>query len=183
MKVVGINIKKYRSEKNLTLRAFAKQIGLSASFLSQVESGKTAPSLVTLKAIADHLNVTVGELIGEKAEITHNPVMRARDRKSAKKIGEKIKIYMLTSPDPSKQMEPMLFCLDKDAQSGGTFYKHFGQEFVLVLKGSLEIILNNTKYILNKGDSMYFNSHVPHAFRNVAHGETEALWVDTPPTF
>jgi transcriptional regulator with XRE-family HTH domain len=183
MKVVGINIKRCREEQSLTLRALAKVSGITASFLSQVESGKASPSLATLKAVADSLQTTVGDLIGENVPVSNGPVVRSGERKTAKKVGDKIKITMLTSSDPTKQMEPMLFSLDKDACSGERFFKHFGQEFVMVLKGALEITLNDTKYILRKGDCMYFNSHVPHAFRNVAEGETEALWVDTPPTF
>jgi len=183
MKVVGINIKRCRDERGLSLRALAKVSGVTASFLSQVETGKTSPSLATLKNLADNLHSTVGELIGEATPVSKSPVIRSRDLKTAKKIGNKVKITMLTSPDPTKQMEPMLFSLDKDASSGQSLFKHFGQEFVMVLKGSLEITLNETKYILKKGDCMYFNSHVPHSFRNVAPGETEALWVDTPPTF
>ena len=183
MKIVGVNIKKFREERGMTLRALAKESGITASFLSQVESGKASPSLASLKAIADSLKTTIGELIGEAAPVSDSPVVRSGERITARRIGDKIKIHMLTSPDPTKQMEPMLFSLNKNARSGESYYKHYGQEFVMVLKGALEITLNSTKYILKKGDCIYFNSHIPHAFRNVAEGETEALWVDTPPTF
>jgi len=90
---------------------------------------------------------------------------------------------LLTSPDNNKQMEPLLFKLDKGAVSGGSQYKHYGQEFVLVLKGTLEITLNDMRYTLQKGDSIYFNSNTPHQFRNTDKGETEVVWVITPPTF
>ncbi|MDD5567726.1 MAG: cupin domain-containing protein, partial [Candidatus Omnitrophica bacterium] len=69
------------------------------------------------------------------------------------------------------------------ANSGGVSYKHFGQEFVLVLKGAIEITLNDSMYVLRKGDSIYFNSNVPHEFRNIGNEEAEAIWVITPPTF
>jgi len=183
MKVVGINIKRCREEQALSLRVLAKVSGVSASFLSQVESGKSSPSLSTLKTIATSLQTTVGALIGEDVPVSKSPVVRSRDRKMVKKIDDKIMIHLLTSPDPTKQMEPMLFRMDENACSGKGFLKHYGQEFVMVIKGAMEITLNDTKYILKKGDSMYFNSHIPHAFRNVAKGITEALWVDTPPMF
>jgi quercetin dioxygenase-like cupin family protein len=80
-------------------------------------------------------------------------------------------------------MEPLLFKLKEGATSGERSYKHFGQEFVLVLKGSIEVMLNDIAYILKKGDSIYFNSNVPHAFKNISKKEAEAVWVVTPPTF
>jgi len=183
MNIVGVHIKRIRDEKQITLRELAKMLKVSASFLSQVETGKAAPSLSTLKSIADALQSTVGELIGENYKPDTNPVVREEERHPAKEIGQGIKMFLLTSPDPNKQMEPLLFKLDKGASSGASMYKHFGQEFILVLKGEMEVTLNDTRYILKKGDSMYFNSSIPHFFRNIDKGTTEALWVDTPPTF
>jgi len=183
MKLVGINIKRLRGEKRVTLRDFAKGLNVSASMLSQIETGKASPSLVTLKNIADALGVTVGSLIDEDQNHSDNPVVKEKSRKSIKCIGNGIKMCFLSSPDHNKQMEPLLFKLSRNAHSGKSSYKHFGQEFVLVLKGSLEIMLNDVVYALHKGDSMYFNSNVPHSFKNLHDGLTEALWVVTPPTF
>ncbi|MBF0252306.1 MAG: helix-turn-helix transcriptional regulator [Candidatus Omnitrophica bacterium] len=183
MKIVGVNIKRLREEQGLTLRSLAQRLGLSASFLSQVESGKAAPSLSTLKSISTALATTIGNLIGEDQKIVSNPVVKVSERKHLGGIGNGVNLFLLTSRDPNKQMEPILFKLKEDAESGATTYKHFGQEFVLVLKGSIEITLNDMSYILQKGDSIYFNSSVPHAFKNTGKGEAEAVWVVTPPTF
>ena len=183
MKLIGINIKRLREEKRLTLRTFAKNINISPSFLSQIETGKAQPSLDTLKNIADSLSTTIGSLIGESQAASASPVMRSDERKHLDNIGTGIDIFLLSSPDQHKQMEPLLFKLDPKAASGKSTYKHFGQEFVLVIKGMLEISLNNTVYVLKKGDSIYFNSSTPHSFRNTGKEETEAVWVITPPTF
>ncbi|MFA6357954.1 MAG: XRE family transcriptional regulator [Candidatus Omnitrophota bacterium] len=183
MKIVGVNIKRLREDKGMTLRAFGKQLGVSASFISQVETGKASPSLSTLKNIADTLSTTVGNLIGEGQKASDNPVVKASQRKYLQQVGKGVNIYLLTSQDINKQMEPMLFKLSEKANSGEASYKHFGQEFVLVLRGEIEITLNDTIYILKKGDSIYFNSSVPHAFKNIGKEEAEAVWVVTPPTF
>lgn len=183
MKKVGVNIKRIREDYGFTLRQLAKDIGVSASFLSQVETGKAAPSLSTLKGMADCLGVTIGRLIGESLKPDNNIVVRTKERTYSKKEAQGMFIYMLTSPDINKQMEPLLFRLEKGASSGDNPYQHFGQEFVLILKGILELTLDETKYVLHKGDSIYFNSGIPHSFKNLHKGTTEALWVDTPPTF
>lgn len=183
MKIVGVNIKRLREEQGLTLRALAQKLGISASFLSQVESGKASPSLSTLKSISDSLSTTIGSLIGEGQKLEDNPIVRAGERKHVQEVGKGINLYLLTSRDSNKQMEPLLFKLREGATSGGKSYKHFGQEFVLVLKGTIEVMLNEMAYMLKKGDSIYFNSSVPHAFKNIGKEEAEAVWVVTPPTF
>ncbi|MDP8234159.1 MAG: XRE family transcriptional regulator [Candidatus Saelkia tenebricola] len=183
MKIVGVNIKRLREDQGLTLRALAKKLGISASFLSQVESGKASPSLATLKSISDALTTTVGSLVGEEQKIDDNPIVRLSERKHVQEAGKGINMYLLTSRDPNKQMEPLLFKLKEGAISGAASYKHFGQEFVMVLRGYIEITLNEIVYTLRKGDSIYFNSSVPHAFKNIGKGESEAIWVITPPTF
>ena len=183
MKIVGVNIKRLRDDQGLTLRVLAKKLGISASFLSQVESGKASPSLATLKDIADALSTTIGSLIGEGQKLEADPIVRATERKHVQEVGKGINLYLLTSRDPNKQMEPLLFKLKEGATSGVRSYKHFGQEFVLVIKGSIEVTLNDMTYILKKGDSIYFNSSVPHAFKNMGKEEAEAVWVVTPPSF
>jgi transcriptional regulator with XRE-family HTH domain len=183
MKLIGINIKRLREERNLTLRAMAKQSGVSASFLSQVETGKVSPSLATLKNISDVLSTTISKLAGENNVTKDDPIVRVDSRKQAKQIGKGVNLYLLTSQDENKQMEPLLFKLEEKATSGDCAYRHFGQEFVLVLRGTVEIILNETAYVLRKGDSIYFNSNVPHSFKNIGNREAEAVWVITPPTF
>ena len=183
MKIVGVNIKRLREEQDLTLRALAKKLEISASFLSQVESGKASPSLSTLKSIADALSTTIGNLIGEAQKLEDNPVVRSSERKHVHEAGRGINLYLLTSRDSNKQMEPLLFKLKEGATSGERSYKHFGQEFVMVLRGVIEVMLNDMSYILKKGDSIYFNSNVPHAFKNIGKEEAEAVWVVTPPTF
>jgi transcriptional regulator with XRE-family HTH domain len=183
MNIVGINIKRLREEKGISLRSLARQLKVSASFLSQVETGKASPSVATLKSIADSLQTTVGSLIGESQHVSDNPVVTEKERRYVREASKGMHIYLLTNPDPNKQMEPLLFKIDERADSGQSAYKHFGQEFVLVIKGEIEITLNETVYVLKKGDSIYFNSHIPHAFKNIGKEKAEAVWVVTPPTF
>ncbi|MFA6282113.1 MAG: XRE family transcriptional regulator [Candidatus Omnitrophota bacterium] len=183
MKIVGINIKRSREDQGLTVRALAKKLGISPSFLSQIENGKGSPSLVTLKNISDALSTTIGSLVGEDQKKDDNPVVRSSERKHVQELSKGINLYLLTSREPNKQMEPLLFKLKEGATSGAKSYKHFGQEFVLVLKGAIEVSLNDMVYILKKGDSIYFNSTIPHAFKNIGREEAEAVWVITPPTF
>jgi len=183
MEIVAHNISRIRREKGITLRELARRVGVSASFLSQLEKGKTSPSLATLKSVATQLQTTISSLMGENQALTDNPVVRSMERKVLKGKGSKMEMYLLSNPNPTYQMEPLLFEMKNGATSGEAAYSHFGQEFVLVLKGALEINLGDEKHFLRQGDSIYYNSNTPHSFKNPGKGKTEALWVVTPPTF
>jgi transcriptional regulator with XRE-family HTH domain len=183
MSVIGASIRRLREEQDMTLREMAKDVGVSPSFLSQVEQGKASPSLATLKSIADQLQTTVGRLIDDDGVQEDRLVTTERQRKAFKQSGNGIQMYLLSESSPYKQMQPLLFKLGQSAASGESAYSHYGQEFVLVLKGSLEIILGDKSYKIKKGDSIYFNSSTPHSFKNLFKGQTEALWVVTPPSF
>lgn len=183
MKIVGQNIRRLRKEKDYSMRNFGKKVGVSASFISQVEMGKISPSLSKLKDIADGLNTTVGLLIGETDNNNNSsPVVKKAERRHTDHLGSGINVELLSTPDPFKQMEPIIIKLDPQANSGENQYQHFGEEFIIVLKGKIKISLNSTDYILNQGDSIYFNSNIPHSFENLDKSISEALWVVTPPS-
>jgi quercetin dioxygenase-like cupin family protein len=80
-------------------------------------------------------------------------------------------------------MECNRFQLAPGASSEGA-YQHEGEEFLYMLSGSLEIILDGDKFFeLNAGDSFYFESRRPHSWRNISSGETVLIWINTPATF
>ncbi len=182
MEIVNSNIKLYRKRRQMTLKEVAQELDVSISFLSQIENGKAMPSLATLKKIADALNTTIGVLVGEDKAASKNPIVREKERRSIKEIGSGLKIEMLATQDPNMQLEPVLFTFAENG-STGDFSQHFGQEFVFVISGSLEINLDGKKYILNKGDSIYFDSYRPHFFHNRNNGVTRAIRIITPPLY
>lgn len=178
---IAVNLRQIRTDRGMSLKDVADKTGLTVSFLSQLEKGKTMPSISTLKSIAVSINTTISALVGE-SPVLPDPVIRKDERKSIK-YAEGITMYLLSSSGSNNQMETLLFELSPNASSGTKAYRHFGQEFVMVLSGILEITLNSRRHVLKKGDSIYFNSSSPHSFKNISKGRTEAVWVDTPPTF
>jgi len=181
--IVGLNIKQQREQRKITLRKLAQDIQVSPSFLSQVEKGKAVPSLATLKRIADSLHTTIGKLVGEdNAQSAQTPLTRRSERHPIGKIGENISIELLTQHQSFQQMEASLFFF-KEGGNTGDLSQHFGQEFVYVLEGTLKITLNDQSYTLQKDDSFYFDSLVPHLFTNISEGTTKILRVITPPLF
>ncbi|NJK84799.1 MAG: cupin domain-containing protein [Bacteroidales bacterium] len=181
MKRLGERIKKRREYLHMQLNDLAKKVGISSSALSQIENAKAFPSIVTLKNIADSLHSSVSELIGENEMLGKNPIIKYQDKKFVKKNDSGASVFLISHHDPGKQMETFLLILENEADTSGIMTTHPGQEFCHVLKGTCVFYLDDEKYKLVEGDSIFFNSNVPHALKNQDKKECEILWVVTPP--
>lgn len=166
---------------NLPLSDLSKKVGVSASALSQIENSKAFPSIVTLKSIANHLYTTVGELIGENESLTKNPLIKSGEIKFVKINSGGTSLFLLSHHENSKQMEPYIIKFVENSDSSEIMQSHPGQEFIHVLEGKLLMSLDNTQYILDKGDNFYFNSNIPHMLKNIQGSSARVLWIVTPP--
>ena len=177
---VGIYIKRERERQGLTLRKLASSIQVSASFLSQVENEKAVPSLATLKKMADALQTTIGKLVGEDQEtINRNTVVKDKERTVINRMGHGLYIELLANQD-NNIMQPYLINLNPHGDTGPQ-NQHAGQECGVVLEGSLEMFLDKEIYLLNTGDSFYYNANIPHTFKNRANRVAKVLFVSAPP--
>lgn len=180
---LGERIKKRRNELGITLRNLASKVELSASFISQIEQNKSSPSVENLKKIANILEVKVSTLIEDEDSESDSLITRRNMRKKIESLDSKTKISLLTFQDKSKNMEPLFYEIEPGGESGQNQYKHLGEEFLLVLKGKVDIYIDDEVYLLEKGDSMYFHSTRRHRFKNNYEKNVEIIWVVTPPTF
>ncbi len=178
----GEKIRRLRQSNHMSLGDLAEKVDTSRSFLSQLEQGKTLPSLVTLKSIADAFGVTVGSLVDEP-QVDHSPVVKAEERPKISHLQSGMYIDALTFRDVHKTMQPLLVRMEPGSNSGHEGYTHKGQEFGFILKGQVTVELDSAKYELKTGDSIYFDSSRPHRFSNQGDEDTLLLWVVTPPTF
>jgi transcriptional regulator with XRE-family HTH domain len=178
----GEKIKRLRVAHHMSLGDLAEKVQTSRSFLSQLEQGKSLPSLGTLKAIADAFDVTVGSLVDEPKEVK-SPLVKVADRPKVNQLQTGILIESLTYREMHKTLQPLILTLQPGANSGYEGYIHKGQEFGFVVKGKMTVELDDNTYEMNAGDSIYFDSSRPHRFVNNSDGETVAVWVITPPTF
>jgi transcriptional regulator with XRE-family HTH domain len=181
MDKMGIRIKRIRESFGLSIKDLSHEIGVTSSLISQIEKGKAFPSIVTLKKISEALQTTVGELIGENENQIKHPLLRAEDRRLAKKNPKGTSSYLLSYHFPSKQIEPYLIQFEKGSNSRGIMTSNFpGQEFCYILKGKFEVTIEDIKYNLSEGDGFYFNSNKSHLFKNTGDDRAEILWIITP---
>ncbi len=178
---MGKRIRQRRESLGFLIKELSFNIGVTSSLISQIERGKAFPSIVTLKKVAEALQTTVGELIGENDGQIQHPLLKFSERRFAKKNTNGTSSYLLSYHFPSKQIEPYLIQFNKNSDSQGIMTSNFpGQEFCFVLKGSFEVTFEEHKYSLNEGDGFYFNSNKFHLFKNVSGKKAEILWVITP---
>lgn len=181
MEKLGRRIKQRRDDLGLSLSGLSKMAGVSLSLLSQIEHGKTYPSLHTLKNIAVSLNSSVGALIGEQENLNRNPLMSFNERKLIKQTESGATLYMLTHYSPSQNMEPYMVRLENRGNCEGLVEgSRRAQEFCHVLTGKIEIDLRGKPYILNQGDSIIFDSFELNSIINLNNGISDFLWIFAP---
>ncbi|RLA58774.1 MAG: hypothetical protein DRR04_10150 [Gammaproteobacteria bacterium] len=181
MDQMGKRIKEKRVSLGLQMNELSLRIGVTPSLISQIESGKAYPSIVTLKKVADALHTTVGDLIGENEDLGHHPLLKVDARRFVKENKDGTSLHLLSYHDPSKQIEPYIIQFNKDSDSDGIMTSNFpGQEFCYVIKGSFKAIVNEEQYRLQDGDGFYFHSKQSHLFKNISGKKAELLWIITP---
>ncbi len=179
---LGQKIKTLRQRKGLSLREMADKSSLSVPLLSQIESEVVAPPVATLLKISRALNVNIGYFFQEEESGKRAVIVRKNERKQVfRRIHEdpsKVGYYYesLAYPKADKHMEPFQVQFEVKKKEDLIFFNHKGEEFVFVLEGQLECNYEDETFLLDPGDSLYFDSGFPHAFRAV--GKKNALAID-----
>jgi transcriptional regulator with XRE-family HTH domain len=178
-------IKEVRIKKRITLKEMSKRTGISMNYLSQIERGKSNPSIGIIKKITDALDVPIWgleELDSSGTKIHKVEIVRSDMRKMLIFPKSKRKSYLLT-PDLQRKMEVLLSEDDPEKEVEEEWYEHEGEEFGFVLAGRYEVMVEDQVYILEEGDSIYFPSRLPHKMRGIGEKVCRVMWVITPPSF
>jgi len=201
---LGKKIRKERQKRELTLGQLSELTGLSKGFLSQIERDLAQPSITTLKKLAFQFGISVVSFFSNPSSsgsqqglLLHSglperdnrvytgktQVVPQEKRKSFTLPGSNVSYHLLT-PDLNRQLEVMYLQISPNEDSGDEpMVDPPGEKFGLVLKGSLELRINNEVYHLKTGDSIYFSANSPHFWRGIGQDSIEVLWVLTPPWF
>lgn len=175
---IGTRLHRLREQQGLTLTEAAHKASVSPSFLSAIERNLAKPSVATFQKLSKLYNTNIVSFFAGHEGARR--LVRPRDRKVLQPQPG-IRIEQLAFGQTA--METQLWHIAPGASSGGS-YHHEGEEFLFVLKGTLEIWLDELeRYLIGQGDSLYFESTHAHRWKNPGDKETILLWVNTPPTF
>lgn len=198
---LGAQLKRLRVAAGLTLRELARQVDVSPSFVSQIENGKSQPSVATLYSFARTLNVSVDELFVQEESGDDEPestiVASGVDPTSAWNLSEYSTRISVVHPShrprldmaagvvwerlaatPEHAVSFMKITYAPGASSGddGGMQQHDGYEYGYVLSGEIEVTIGGESFVLREGESLGFDSRIAHTLRNTGSTIFEGLW-------
>lgn len=199
---IGPRLRLRREERQLSLRELARRLGISPSAISQFETGKSRLSVSTLYAIVTELGISLDELfsgipsedaaaepgVKRTARRTKAPDASrapAEEERHVQRAGSRRAIGLETGvrwerltpqADPGADFLYVVYDVGGSSCVGDRFIRHSGREYGLVLSGTLEVTVGFDTYELGPGDSICFDSTVPHCLRTVGTKPVHGVW-------
>jgi DNA-binding transcriptional MerR regulator/mannose-6-phosphate isomerase-like protein (cupin superfamily) len=174
---IGAHLRQLRANRRLSLAQVAQAVGISVGFLSALERSHMSGSVGTLRKLARFYKTNILDFFDASGA---NSRQVQPEQRKVLDAGPGVRMELLAWGNTV--MEPHLFRVAPQSGSGDS-YTHEGEEFLYVLRGTLNITLEREEYRLKAGDSFYFESSTPHHWKNPGRSEAWVLWVNTPPTF
>ena len=178
---VGERLRELRRFRRCTLRTIAERSGLSESFLSQVERGRSSASIASLRRIADALGVSISDLFEPHG--TPGPRVLRRDERPSLAFGVLGRKLLLT-PRPLRHLEVFVGELGAGGSTGEQPYAHGdSEELFVVLAGRVQLEVGGELFALEHGDSIEYRSSTPHRVSNAGEELAEVMWIISPPSY
>jgi transcriptional regulator with XRE-family HTH domain len=176
---LGKRIKKIRESKHLTLKNIEASASISATHISEIERGKTSPTLGALMRISKALGKDPAYFI-EEQELSDVSLVTLENRIRESLRGGAGTIERLTSSIPGGRLQACLITLDAGKSHRAEPHVHHGNEAAMVLGGRFIFNVGGEEHELGEGDSICYDSLEPHAYRNASADEKASmLWVCT----
>ena len=177
---IGAKLRELRVKNGLTQEELANRSELSKGFISQLESEQTSPSIATLADLLECLGTNLSDFFNEtkNEKIVFSPA----DYFVKESAQEGHSVTWVIPNCQKNDMEPILLDLEPNGISPYD-EPHSGEEFGIVLAGSVRIHLGDTVYKAKKGESFYFTADKAHYLENAGKVPAKVLWIVTPPSF
>ena len=180
---IGGKIRAIRQSKRLTLEDVSKRTGLSKALISRVENEQVSPPIATLLRIASALKVEISHFFSDESfphkvtVVRHHEVSSSRESMLIEGKDAGYSYELLAFKKDDKHMEPFIVKFDIRERAEVPMQQHRGEEFLHLLEGKLEFFTNEETIILEKGDSIYFDSGLSHGYRGLGDKPPRALVV------
>ncbi len=166
-KIVGERIKSLRESKSMTIEELAKKAELSVEQIQRIEDDIDLPSLSPLIKISHALEVRLGTFFDDQS--VNGPVICRKDHYSdsvtfsnnTTNSRKNMEYHSLSKSKTDRHMEPFVIDVNPTADDY-VLSTHEGEEFIYILEGTMELVYGKNKYLLNPGDSVYYDSIIPH---------------------
>ena len=175
---VGHRLRELRNERGLSIRALAERSGLNVNTFSLIENGKTSPSVSTLQQIAAALEVPITAFF--ETDVPKNSIAHITAHHRPRAAFAHGVLEDLGAGLTNRLVEPFVVTLEPNATSGPHPIVHTGVEFVFCLQGRIGYTIEDHTYLLEPGDSLLFESHLPHCWYNDEAKQAQAILVLYP---
>ncbi|MGZ5214481.1 MAG: helix-turn-helix domain-containing protein, partial [Actinomycetota bacterium] len=188
---IGTRLREERERVSISQRELARRIGLSASLISQIESGQSKPSVSTLYAIVTELGVSVDDVFrGTNGHVganhvhsedtpegtDHGPVVRS-DERHVIDLASGVRWERLTSHQHEDvDFLHVIYDVGGSSASDTMMMRHPGREYGIVISGRLGVQLGFERFELEPGDSIGFDSTQPHRLWNLCDEPVHGYW-------
>ena len=207
---LGERLKSIRMKQGLSLRELARQANVSPSFISQIENGKSQPSVATLYSFSQLLDISIDDLFDHRAaapdSVVPAHVATASDSTSSNGRMDPIHAWqpseysnrvsvvhpshrphltmaegvtwerLAATPEHAVNFMKISYGPGANTTGGGELVAHQGYEYGYVLSGEVEVEVGDEVFTLRAGESLGFDSSIPHVLRNVGAEVFEGIW-------
>jgi transcriptional regulator with XRE-family HTH domain len=178
---VGGHLRAVRTMYGLSQRELAKRAGVTNGTISLIEQNRVSPSISSLKKVLDGIPMSLAEFF--TLDLNTSPqVFYSREELTDLGDGE-VSLRLVAAKRANRAMAIMHERYRAGADTGADMLSHKGEEGGIILSGKVELTVGGQTRLLNAGDAYYFQSSVPHRFRNPGPEACEIISAATPPTF
>lgn len=180
---IGARLQLIRKTKGLSQRELAKRVGVTNSTISLIEQNKVSPSVSSLKKVLDGIPISLADFFtmdldagpvdspfyahGEQPDVGNND----------------IHYFLIGQRRPQRQMCILREVMPPGTDTGESMLAHEGEEGGVIVQGQIEVTVGDRVRILGPGEAYYFESRIPHRFRNVGSDDAILVSANTPATF
>jgi transcriptional regulator with XRE-family HTH domain len=178
----GEKLRHIRKKRKITMKEVSEMVGVTESLISQIETNRVSPAIDTLLKIAEVLQVDMDYLFRDWKQEKPVIFIKRTQRNRLNLNGVTYEQLSKTVSENSEHgIEAYFLHIKPGKQSGNEDYGHQGKELGVIMEGNGEFEIGNKTYILHEGDSVSFDSDVPHVLKNTGEKNLKAFWVITPP--
>ena len=177
---IGATIREQRVGR-FTVEELADRAGVSAGLISQIERGIGNPSFATLLRLASSLGLPLAGMFSDPADARHNMLVRRADRRRIEVPSQGVVMELLV-PDTDRKLGVVSMSIPAHFDGANTSDSHEGEECVIVQSGSLVATVAGQEFQLEAGDSLTYDSSLPHWWHNRTDSAAVMVAISTPPS-
>ena len=178
---LGARLKALRDSHGMSQRELAKRAGVSNAIISMIEQNRSSPSVGMLKKLLDGFPMSLAEFFAD--DLKPRPQIFFGTAELVELAGGPVSYRQVGKDMSGKAIQLMHERYQPGADTGAQMLSHESEEGGVIIRGRLEVTVGDQIRVLGPGEAYYFDSRIPHRFRNVGSDECEVVTANSPPSF